>query len=253
MNIATKATPAGPGHNRPPAVDPEIIADLEPRVRAFADAAGQWLDKGAVETDEEAEKLNDLLTGLRGVAKEIETKRKASKEPHLEAGRAVDAAFSKLLDPLKKAADKVKPILTAFASKKAAAERERQREAAEEAERKAREAAEAKAAADARNDVMGAAEAEEAEKEAAEAAKAAERQAAEARRIGSASGGGRTAALRIVRRAKITSARQCFLHYEGREEIAALLTQMANADIRAAKGAAIAIPGIEIIEEETIA
>ena len=51
------------GHNRPPAFRPEIIDGFKPKVQDFADAAGAWLDKGEIETEAQAEKLNDFIKG----------------------------------------------------------------------------------------------------------------------------------------------------------------------------------------------
>jgi hypothetical protein len=42
------------------------------------------------------------------------------------------------------------------------------------------------------------------------------------------------------------------LHYRGHADLAECITRLANADIRAAKGAKITIPGIDIIEEQKL-
>ena len=124
------------------------------------------------------------------------------------------------------------------------AEQEAARKAAEEAERE-------RLIAERNRNAAAMVEAEEKAKQAAEAAKAAE---AEARvKVSSATGtGANRTGLRTVRSARISNINQAMLHYRGHADLVECITRLANADIRAAKGAAITIPGIDIIEEQKL-
>lgn len=242
----------GLGDNAPPPYDPDALEAFQPKVQDFADAAGAWLDAGEIADEEQAGKLNDFIVGCRGLFRQIEDRRKADKQPHLDAGKAVDAAYKRLTDPLQRAADRVKPLLTAYAAKKAEAQ-ERERQAAiEKARREAEEARKAAEAADSRHDVAG-------ESEAAEALKAAEKAEREAERmkasgaISSATGGGRTAALRTYYRAEITGMKQAVLwaldNHAG--EVEDMLLRLANAAKR--HDSAVEIPGVHFHAEKKVA
>lgn len=242
------------GHNRPPVYDATAVEAFEAKVREHADAAGAWLDKGEIGSEEDAERLNDLLAGCRALAKQIDDKRKAEKEPHLAAGRAVDTAFKRLTEPLSRTMDRLKPLLTGWAQKKRAeqeAARQAEIAAARKAEEEAREAAE-KAAK--RHDTMGEAEAAARLEAAQKAEREAERRKASGA-IHSATGGGRTAALRTYRAARVVNVRRAFMALEEEfgAEIAEFLEGLANRRIRAAKGKPVEIAGIEIIEEQRVA
>lgn len=247
---------AGMGHNRPPEPTPydeAIYSTLELRLTELADAGGAWLDKGPLETEEQAGRLVDALAQVKAHAKAIEDARKAAKQPHLDAGRAVDAAFERLAAPVKKLVDRLGSLLTAYQVEKQRRldEERRAREAeAARAEAAARKAAEEAAA---RNDVIGAAAAEAAE---AEARKAAEAAAKPVRaRVESTTGGARTVGLRDyhtaafdpalpreVARVKALNALCRSAHYA--EKIDEFLLGAAEA-ARRAKGGPETIPGIQ--------
>lgn len=92
--------------------------------------------------DETAGKVADLIRMIAAAAKASEAARVAAKEPHLEAGRAVDGWFKKITDPLTKAKAAVQAPLDAYLRGKADAERRRRDEEAKAlAEAAAREAA----------------------------------------------------------------------------------------------------------------
>lgn len=92
-----------------------------------------------VTTDEQEAALDSLLDDVKKAAKDAEATRKAEKEPHLEAGRQVDANWKPIKDRLDAAAAEIKRLLTPYRVAKQAAKAE--------AERKAREEAAAKEAA----------------------------------------------------------------------------------------------------------
>lgn len=239
------------GHNSG-VVDPVTLSDFRARADEFSGAADKWVEAG-IKSADDAELCSDFVAGARKLWKEIDGKRKKLKEPHDKAGKAVQVAFAPLLTVVEKAAKKALDLHTAHlqAEKRAAEEKARlEREAAE------REAAEARqrmeSAAESGNAVAAEEAAQEADDAQARAAEAAKPVKAQAR---SASGGGRTIALRTVRSAAIVSQRQALVHFEKKYpgEFADLILRLANMEIRAAKGEEISIPGIEIVEQEKAA
>ena len=240
------------GDNNPPPYRPDMVADLQTKAKEFAEAAGEWLNLGEIETEAKAEELNDFLSGLRSRIKETDAARKEDKRPHDDAGKAVQSAYAPIIDMLKMAMERVTPMQTAWLKKvrdQQAAEAQRK---AEEA-RKAQEAAERQAAAaQSKNDIAGAATAEAAQKRTAELQK----QAADASKakvnVGSATGAGRTASLRKTVLAEVTNPRVAFMHYQDAPEIIECLRTLALRDARS-KGFTVgkdSIPGIEITVEE---
>lgn len=168
------------------------------RLQAFLNTWAEWAN--AEITDENAGRFRDYQAGLQAVLKQIEADRVELKEPHLSAGRAVDAAFA----PIKASADtalkRVKGRMEAFlkvrkaeAEAKARAERE-----AAEAQQRAAEAAAAKARES--QDIAAEVEAEAAQAAAAKAAQAAAKPVQA--RVESESGGARAVGLkqrRVIR------------------------------------------------------
>lgn len=225
-----------PSNNPPPAAElfAEEIDNLKARAEAFGDI-----------TEANAGQARDLI-GLAGkLAKDIDAKRTEEKKPHLEAGRQIDGTYNPLAERAKKATASLAAALTAYISelkrKADEARREAERKAAEEAEKARRLANDALLADDA-----------------AEAAKAAENEAklvaAEQKQAGNVKGseGFRAAGLRIVRKAKVTNPTMLVTFYMARPEVIELCERLANADIRAAKGQPVAIPGIEVEETEAL-
>lgn len=190
------------GHNRPPPYDESAVAALEARVRELADAGGAWLDLKVIEDDARAAKLNDFLSQCRASVREIEDARKAAKEPHLEAGRLIDARFRTLTAPVEALGKSLKVMLTAFLAEKQRRTDEERRAREAEARRQAEEAERLRREAEARNDVIAQARAAEA---AAEAERAAMEAAREVRaQVTSATGGGKTVSMRVTWRARVT-------------------------------------------------
>lgn len=224
-------SPAPAGHNNPPAFDPEVLSALSAKTEEFLEVTQKWLELDKIETEEHAGQVTDQIDGLRGLFKKVDTARKDAKRPHDEAGKAVQAAFSPVLEKLKRAADALKPKLAAFAAAKAAREAEEQRKAQEEADRKAAEAEAARKAAEESGNIGAQVDAEEA----AKAAEAAQKDAARPTKsnVKSATGAGRTMSLREVKEVEVTNINVLFMHYKEREEVAELLKRLATADVRA--------------------
>ena len=140
------------GHNAPDAAV-AIQSDLTERYAEIAQRATQLIDAAQrvpdeIADDELAGKVGDFIKQVTACVKNAEAARVKEKEPHLAAGRSVDAWFKKITDSLDTTKRVIEKRLTAFLRvKEEAARREREKIAAEEREA-ARKAAEAAAAAE---------------------------------------------------------------------------------------------------------
>lgn len=223
-------------NNPPPAA--ELFAEEIDSLRTRASEFGEI-------TQANMGDARDLIGLAKKLAKDIDTKRADEKKPHLDAGREIDSTYNPLKESALKATAVVEKALTAFVVE----QKRKAEEARREAERKAAE--EAERARKLQDDALLA-------DDAAAAAKAAENEAklvaAEETRAGSVKGseGFRAAGLRTIRKAKITNPTMLVTFYMSRPEVIELCERLANADIRAAKGAQVAIPGIEIVETEQL-
>lgn len=242
--------PPPKGHNQGPVFNPDLVDELATKAGEVADAAGEWKDAGKIESKEQAQKANDFLSGARQLFKEIEERRKVEKQPFLDAGYEIDAAFNRVKETVERAANLVKPLVEAFLREEEAKEKARKAKEERKARREAEAAEHARNQAEERNDVVGQQEAEER----AEAAREAEAKAqkAESAKLDSATGGGKRTALRTHRYAEITNVNQAMLYYRAHPEMTRLLLRLANAEVRSAKGKAINIPGFDIKEERKL-
>ena len=235
--------PADIGHN----LGDHVEGYKETIARFKADA-----DKYTEVTDANAQFIRDHIGYGNKLAKEIDSTRDELKRPHLEAGRQIDGAYKPLIETCDDIVKAMKRKLAAFLD---AREREAKR-IAEEARRKLEEAERAAAkAAEPEDDPFLAATADAVvvDVKAAHAdAKTAEMQALAAGRVSSAAGGFNATSLKTVRKAKVTDWSKLALHYLNSGDLRATLEKLANADIRHAKGAAIEIPGVEIVEERVL-
>lgn len=246
MDTSLIPTP-GMGHNMLAA---SRHLDALEDARSLASVVDAWQAQvGEIARSDDAEHARDLLARLTSAARSAESERVAEKEPHLAAGRAVDAQWKPVLELLAAAKKPIEALLSAWLK------RERERLAAEAAA--AREAA-AKAEAEARAKLEAAAGIEQAtvaaaQVEAARAATADAARLAKARpQVVSATGGARAASLRMTYRARCTDVLKAVRRYKGRPELIECLERLASADARAAKGQ-IEIPGFEVIAEERVA
>lgn len=140
------------GHNSGSIPISEILAsdyeELAEKIAAALDEARAL--PADVENDEHVEAVTRVVKRVRTLATYAEDRRKAEKEPHLQAGRDVDAFFKVFNEKLEKTKQILERRVTAYLAKKAAEERarreEEERKAREEMERKMREAQEAESA-----------------------------------------------------------------------------------------------------------
>ena len=241
------------GHNRPPPFRVEVVEALEKKVRAFADAGGEYLDLKAIEDEETARRCAEFMQQVRALIAELKKEHAADKAPHLAAGRAVDAKYNvDLKSPLDRLLNRLNPLLTKYADRKRQEEEARLAAAREKARQEAEEAARAAEAAAARNDVMGEEEAARRAEEAAKEAARIEKTQAKGQ-VETLTGGGRKMALRTSRKARIKNRRLLFMWLEKNgyaPRLDEVLERFANEAIR---GGARQIDGAEIQEERKIA
>lgn len=233
------------GHNKPP----EAAEIFRERLAAYAKASLALPEI----SDATAGKWRDHVGLGKDLAKEIESKHKAEKQPFLEGGKKIDAAYKPLAEEAKEHADRANAQL----SKWAVAERDKAariaREKAEEL-RKAEEATKAAAEQPPEDDELMAFLNDPAPDLAVAKveAKVAEAEVLAAKRVTSDAGGFRAAGLVKVRKVRVTDATLLVTHYATHPDMKALAERLANADLRHAKGAEITIPGAEVYEDEVL-
>ncbi len=223
-------------HNNPPSpveLFADEIASLKERIAAFPPI-----------TEANAGEARDLIGLAKKLAKDIDAKRDEEKRPHLEAGRAIDAAYKPLVDAANAAPAPLSNALLAHINeqKRLAAE------AAEKARRLAEE--EARRAAELADDpILG--------EDMADAAKLAEQKAevaaASVKTVATVKGSEGFRAAGVVKsyRAKVFDYQALVAHYATHPDVQAAAEKLANALIRAAKGS-VTIPGVEVEAVESL-
>lgn len=232
---------AGIGHNLPP------IEEIRQRTDELIAAADAWLQKVPEIGDEEmAGKASDFLSQLRGEHKAAKEQHKEEKQPHLDAGRLVDAAYKPVLTRLERAGNAIKALLTPWEIKKRTAADAARRKAEEDA-RKADEEAKAKAReAEKANTIDAKIKADEA----AERAEAAQKDAEKDRYTGTTGEFGRTVALRTTYRGEIADWDAALAFYSTYPIVREAVEKAIARDIRAGTRV---IPGVRIIQEQKAA
>lgn len=126
------------GHNNPPA-DAAMGLHIDDLFQMLSDS----LPAGPVANDEQEAAIDLLMDDFRKASKDAENARKAEKEPHLEAGRAVDAKWKPITTKATRGVDACKEALTPYRAAKQQAKdaaAAKAREEAAEMERQAQEA-----------------------------------------------------------------------------------------------------------------
>lgn len=245
----TDDTTAGVGHNNPPAYDLEAYDKLSANIEKFNDAAAQYLDLGELETAEQAEKLNDMLTGAGLLAKKVEAQRVKDKKPLDAQVTECQSAYRVLqarIDKIKKipAQMHVKWLKKLQDEKDEEHRQEQERLAAERAEiaKKAQEA-------QARNDAASQADVEQElkalEKQEKKLAKGPERA-----RVGSATGAAKGRSIRRVKSAQINNWNKAIMHYRDEPKIKELILTLANRDVRARDTDETKLTFIDVVETD---
>jgi hypothetical protein len=103
-----KRMQAALGHNKPPQDD--TFEGLQAHIDALAAEAKALIEEGAAKTQVEADRASDLSNLFGELQKKAIALHKAEKEPHLEAGRAVDKKWF----PLRDTADNIKAALKRY-------------------------------------------------------------------------------------------------------------------------------------------
>jgi soluble cytochrome b562 len=224
----------GMGHNQGPPFDEALLAELTDLAKKQAAAGDAWNAAPPVEDEATEGKLADYLSGLGASIKRIEDARKAAKQPHLDAGKAVDDAFNPLKKALEARQGAVKWKLGEWLKVK------KQRQEAEA--RAAREAAQTDDAVEAERKAAAAAVAQKA------AAKAAEPVKTQAK---SGTGAGRTIGMRTTYKAEILNWAFALKHFGDAPEVREVVQRLADAEARRQKEA-LAIPGVRVIKSEGV-
>lgn len=213
--------------------------NLEAEVEDFKERCRAWFNTEA--TADNAPKFRDLIALGGEIEKKIETRRKSEKQPHLDAGKAIDSAHALLAEPVAKGRDYLKKALGKFML----AEEQRRRE---EAERARREAEEARKVAEVEPDPFASFDAKKAETVAHDAAKV-------ARGPVNVSGieAQRAAGLRTYWIVDVTDGAALVQHFASSPHMIEEARKLAAAQVRAAKGADCGIPGISITEDKRVA
>lgn len=126
-----EAVAAQIGHNNPPNDEAEMLRE---QVEAAKAGAAEYTK---IHDDEMAARAQSLRARLLELKATIEKAHKAAKEPHLKAGRDVDAKWLPVAREAEGAANGVRTALTAFENEKMRAAREAQQKAEAEARRAA--------------------------------------------------------------------------------------------------------------------
>jgi hypothetical protein len=230
---------AKPGHNLPD--DPHEALRLE--FEAERELAEKFLSR-AIETQEQADQAAVWAKKVAAIAKKATDLHKVEKQPHLDAGRAVDDKWRPLKEDPDALSKRLKRHLDVFLLDQQRKERERQEAARAEEERLRREAEEAAKAA-APDDEAAKEEAERLQREADAKAKEAEARNAQAGRTGA------KVALRTFVSARVTDYQKAAssLLKMNHADLKACIDQLANRAVRAG----VELDGVERIEEQRAA
>lgn len=213
--------------------------NLEAEVEDFKERCRPFF--GVDATPDNAPQFRDLIAMGGDIEKRIEARRKGEKQPHLDAGKVIDAAHATLCEPVNKGRDYLKKSLSKFML----AEEARRRE---EAERARREAEEARKAAEAEPDPFAQFDAKKAETVAVEA----QRTAKTAVNV-SGLETSRAAGLRTYWVVDVTDGEALVKHFASSPTLIEEARKIAAQQVRAAHGAACGIPGIKITEDKRVA
>ena len=224
------------GHNNPPNDFEELNNQIE---EAIAQAEN-WLNGREITSTQDADKAAGFQQKLAALSKQAEKERTAEKKPHLDAGRAVDAAYKPLIDSPKNTITKLKAALTSFLRAEQKRKDEEARKAQIEAAKKIAEAEKIKADEEKKN--LTARE----EKIIKEAETATIEQAPV--KVSAGATTGRKVSLRKVTKGEITDYEKLLMALRDRDEVRTLVQSLAN---RAAK-AGVELDGMKIIEEQVV-
>ena len=240
-------------HNQPPEpVETETaataLAPEDKRISDLIEAATKWAEQyPTIEDEGIAAACTDYLNQLDEHWTAFDERRKAEREPHNKALKAIQDKWLPRLERIDICRRALRPLKQAYLKLKDArlkAEREAAARQAAEAQHRADQLAE-QAKAGGPNAIGQTIVALEATQEAERARQAVAALPQRAQVRGTL--GGRTHSLRTVWTADIVEIDKTFAHYKGRAEVKDLLRRLANADARAGIRH---IPGCHVYREE---
>jgi hypothetical protein len=212
------------------AADP--LGNIKLELEGEKETAETFLEQ-PIASQADADRIGIWAKRFLDIGKRAETERVTEKEPHLEAGRAVDAKWKPLVDEAKAFADRlrkhVEPWLLAEKRKALAAANA----AREEAQRQRREAETA--------------ETDEARQQALQAAKQAADEAVNVRNASAGRTGARVS-VRVEKRANITDFEACLMALKDHPDLRVLVQQLAQRAVKAG----VPLAGVEVEEVEKI-
>lgn len=228
------------GHNLPD--DPHEALRLE--FEAERELAENFLSR-TIESQDDADKAAVWSKKIAAIAKKATDHHKIEKQPHLDAGRAVDDKWRPLKEEPDALSKRLKRHLDAYLLDQQRKERERQEAARREEERLRREAEEKARAAAASDDAAAKEDAERLQREAEAKAREAESRNASAGRTGA------KVALRTFVSARVTDyeAAAIALLKMNHADLKSTIDQLANRAIRAG----VELAGVEKVEEQRAA
>ena len=246
FDVPPEETAPGPGHNNPP--EPTPYEAAEKRIADLYGEASLWLDGAAVDSQEIADGIGNLIDLLRKAGAQAEDARKAEAKPFDDGKKEVQARYKPLAEKVERATATCKQALVPWLRHLQEQQEAQARAAREAADAKAREAAAALQATTAAD--LAAREA--AEKLLADA-KAAERDASRAARQTANAGGtvGRAVGLRSVWSAQVTNETEFarFVWARHRDRLSEFLAGLASELVRAG---ARDLPGVAIQETQVV-
>lgn len=228
------------GHNSGNVLQFESLKD---RADTLVNTANRWLkERPEITSEDLAGKCSDFVEQLTKHEKACETARKNDKQPHIDAGKAVDEQYKPLSSALEMAKKLLKSKLTPWLQKKETERLAAIKKAEEDAMAKIEEA-EAEALSEPTT-VQEAMKAESAEADAEAALKRLDRIA---RMKATVQGdlGSRARGLKTRKEAVVSDYAKALNHYRDNAEVVALIQRLAQADVRHGETS---IPGVEIKE-----
>jgi len=224
--VAEQVENRGIGDNQPP----DEAATLADQIESAKAGIEAYVKIGDDETLAKAQSLRARLNELAGLATKHH---KAEKEPHLKAGRDVDAKWLPLAKDAKAAADTVRARMDAYETAKFKREQEERRKAEEARAAAERAVREAEAAG------------------APPTAPAPEPQPAPAPAQASTikGGYGRAATVRVVRIARVVDWDAAIAAFRESEALRAIVQNLAQRSVDAGQP----VPGVEVDEERRVA
>lgn len=233
-----------PDEPKPRIGDNSRDLSLAEEIKDAAEQAADWL-KGGIKTDTDCDLAANWRQRLLDLKKKAELEHKTEKQPHLDAGRVVDAKFKPLIDIAASAADAVRAVLTKYMAAKEARERaeaEAKWKAEQERVRVERERIEAERHTLMENDPIQALTSPQPEMPEMPAAP-------EPVKINAGGQRGRKTGLRTVKKVRVTDHAAALAFFSEAPEVRELVSKLATRLVLAGG----TVPGADIYEEKVAA